>query len=72
MVGNSWACVPSVLKRYSTDVAEKPHIQLYGNICFDPFLPDHPNWIPSQGMGQTLQIYLHYSLYLFIFQYSNT
>lgn len=54
MVGNTWAWVPSVLKKYSTDVAEKPHIQFYGNTCFDPFLPGHPNCLSSQGMCQTL------------------
>jgi hypothetical protein len=31
-------------------VTGKSHIQFYENVCFDPFLPGHPNWIASQGM----------------------
>ena len=41
-----WTCVPNILVRSSPDMAEKPHIQFSGNICFDPFPFGHPSWTP--------------------------
>lgn len=55
-----WTCVPNILVRQSPDMAEKPHSQFSGNICFDPFPFGHPNWTPSHGIqGAKPSKYIH-------------
>ena len=41
------------------------------DICFDPFLPGHPNWVPSQGIQcakpskyiHTLFVFVYFSIF---------
>lgn len=53
-------CTKRSVASRSIDAAEKPRVQICGNICFDPVLVGQPNWIPSQGMCETRSGNLHY------------
>lgn len=62
-----WTCLPSVLKRHIALMWLKNLIFYFMDLCFDPFLPCHPNWLPSQGIQCAKPSKYIHTIFVFVY-----